>query len=302
MRAGPAEDPTGEPSVRGKLARLKLRCVRCRRSNLDRSDSRLACSVCGATYPVTSGRLVIEEDSGRSRPDLLDRVKAPFRRFPGLYRFLVNLVSPLYFDGTQRRFVRDHIRGKEGTFVSLGSGNDVVDEAVVNVDVFAYDHVDIVSDIGRLPFQDDSVDLVMSVSVLEHVPDPQGVIEEIFRVLRPGGLVYTDVPFVVGYHASPRDFNRWTHEGVLRLHHRFETIRVVNNGGPTSALLWVFQEWVAVLLSFGSRRLHVLIYVLAMLTTFPLKFLDVALKHTPLAKHISSCFIYIGRKPGDGES
>ena len=89
------------------------------------------------------------------------------------------------------------------------------------------------------------------------------------------------------------------HEGVLWLHRRFETSRMVLNGGPTSALLWIFQEWLAIVFSFGSRRLHTLLYVAAMLLTFPFKFLDVLVKRQPLARHASSCFIYIGRKPLD---
>ena len=72
---------------------------------------------------------------------------------------------------------------------------------------------------------------------------------------------------------------------------------VTINGGPTSALLWIFQEWLAVLLSFGSRRLHTLVYLVAMVLTFPLKFLDLFLKPIPLARNVASCFILVGRKP-----
>jgi len=167
---------------------------------------------------------------------------------------------------------------------------------VINVDATPYDAVDLVCDAAELPLDDASVDVVLNVSVLEHVPDPARILAEIRRVLRPGGRVYTDVPFVVGYHASPGDFTRWTHEGVLRLHAGFEPELLVPNGGPTSALLWVFQEWLAVTLSFGSQRLHTAVYLVTMLLTFPLKFLDVALKHLPQARNVSSCFIYVGRK------
>jgi SAM-dependent methyltransferase len=41
-----------------------------------------------------------------------------------------------------------------------------------------------------LPVRDGAADVVFSSNVLEHAPDPIGLIEEMIRVTRPGGLVY----------------------------------------------------------------------------------------------------------------
>lgn len=41
-----------------------------------------------------------------------------------------------------------------------------------------------------LPFRDNSVDIVVSLMVLEHVSDPRKVIEEVFRILKPGGIFF----------------------------------------------------------------------------------------------------------------
>lgn len=284
-----------------RLQALRLRCPACGGPRIALGADSADCADCGRRYPVRDGRPHFHDPAAGLPEDPLDRLKSPWKRFPRLYDFLIWLLSPLYLGRATRRLVRRHIEGRRGLFVNLGSGNTRLHESLVNFDLTPYDNVDVVCDVAALPIQDDSVDLVVNLSVLEHVPDPARVVAEILRVLRPGGTVYSRVPFLMGFHASPHDYGRWTHEGVVTLHRGFRTEEVLPNGGPTSALLWVFQEWVAVLLSFGSRRLHSWAYLAVMTLTFPLKFLDALLARHPLARTISSGFVYVGRKPGPGE-
>lgn len=48
-------------------------------------------------------------------------------------------------------------------------------------------------DIERLPLPDESLDIVMMAHVLEHIPDPSRALAELFRVLRPGGVLITSI-------------------------------------------------------------------------------------------------------------
>lgn len=48
----------------------------------------------------------------------------------------------------------------------------------------------VIADAGRLPVQTGAVDLAVSSNVLEHVPEPFAVIDEMARVLRPGGHLW----------------------------------------------------------------------------------------------------------------
>jgi len=55
----------------------------------------------------------------------------------------------------------------------------------------------------RLPFPDNSFDLVVSMECLEHVEDPTAVLSEVFRILRPGGWFY----FTCGNYLSFRELH-----------------------------------------------------------------------------------------------
>ena len=66
----------------------------------------------------------------------------------------------------------------------------------------------------RLPFSDHAFDSVLLLDVLEHLPEPQVVLNEAWRVLGPGGTLITKAPFLYPLHDSPRDFRRWTNFGL----------------------------------------------------------------------------------------
>lgn len=72
-----------------------------------------------------------------------------------------------------------------------------------------------------LPFADDAIDLAFSSNVLEHVPDPVLMAEEMLRVTRPGGLVFISwTPWLSpwgGHETAP-----WHYLGGARAADRYE--------------------------------------------------------------------------------
>ena len=89
------------------------------------------------------------------------------------------------------------------TWLDVGTGVGTLPEALASAgaDVVALDVQDrrvpgirrtgfVVGRGERLPFRDEAFDGVISSNVLEHVEDTWGLIDELFRVCRPGGLVY----------------------------------------------------------------------------------------------------------------
>ncbi len=66
----------------------------------------------------------------------------------------------------------------------------------------------------KFPFADNSFDSVLCNQVLEHVFNPREFLNEIHRVLRPGGKLLLTVPFVWDEHEQPFDFARYSSYGL----------------------------------------------------------------------------------------
>lgn len=76
---------------------------------------------------------------------------------------------------------------------------------------------DIVGDIHDIPLPDSTVDAVICKAVLEHVERPERAVEEVLRVLKPGGKALFYVPFLYPYHAERgvyKDFYRFSKDAV----------------------------------------------------------------------------------------
>lgn len=91
--------------------------------------------------------------------------------------------------------------------------------------------VDIVAPAEKIPFPDNSFDAVFSVSVLEHVQGQREAVEEILRVLKPGGIAIIGVPFIWPIHGSPHDYWRWTPHGLEQVFRNFANCKVEQMGG-----------------------------------------------------------------------
>jgi len=115
-------------------------------------------------------------------------------------------------------------------------------------DLRVLDNVDFSSDATRLPLADDSVDLLITLEMLEHVPDPPAVVRELARVLKPGGTVLVSVPSAVPRH-DHHDFWRFTAQGLDQMCSPvFEEGEVVVFGGTFETLGYLAAYYVSLLL------------------------------------------------------
>jgi SAM-dependent methyltransferase len=96
----------------------------------------------------------------------------------------------------------------------------------------------IVGDAMKLPFKNNSIDTVLSTQVLEHLKDPQKAIDEIFRVLKKGGVCILSTNMAWINHAVPDDYYRYTESGLKYLFRNFSKKKTYSLGGY---ILTLFQ-------------------------------------------------------------
>ena len=241
--------------------------------------------------------LAIHSVSNSAGDSLLGTLKSSLKKFDKFYNLLLLLFGVLpsskYFK-FKKKFLNP---GDEEIVVNLGAGpSGSRNPRVLNADIFPFEHVDIICDAHNLPFKDNSVDKIVALGMLEHVTNPVRVLEEIHRSLKPNGQVLCCLPFLQPFHAAPNDYSRWTHFGVRQIFSEFSSIEVSVGVGATSSLLWIFQEWIATFLSFGSKNLKDIIFMILMFFLFPLKILDLLFICIPGNESIASAFLVIAKK------
>jgi SAM-dependent methyltransferase len=270
-----------------------LCCPQCK-SSLSFQETLCLCVKCQKEYRISNGKYCFHELSIKEEMhDSVDRIKHKFKAFPSLYnQLLTNIFSPVLNNNISKRF----LKYQKGFVINLGSGNNVLGKDVINVDMFDYKNVSIIADIHALPFFAGTVDAVFNIVVLEHVQCPQKVLKEIFRVLKPGGVIFSAIPFMQPYHASPHDYQRYTLKGIRYLHKDFESIESGTYGGPVSGFLWVSQEFLALLFSFGIVPLRNILSLLFMLVTWPAKYFDYFFRKLKTSENIASSFYFYGKK------
>jgi SAM-dependent methyltransferase len=97
-----------------------------------------------------------------------------------------------------------------------------------------YGQIDYICDATDIPVEGGAFDVVLCTEVLEHVPDPVGVVRELGRVLRPGGTLLLTAPLGSGLHQVPFHFyGGYTPYWYCKTLQEagFDQIRIEANGG-----------------------------------------------------------------------
>lgn len=266
-------------------------------------DTRIKCSACGSEYPVREGAPVLIQASNA----LFDRSYYERATSGGIYRQRrFRLPSPSVNLARVRVLERlgRVLADRPAEVLILGSGRqrELIRSMLGNrpnirliccdVDVTA--DVDLFCDAHNLPFANGYFDALVTTAVLEHVLYPEMVAGEIARVVRVGGWIYSELPFLQQVHEGAYDFTRYTMSGHRRLLNAFKEVESGVLAGPATALVWSIEHFAAAL--FGMGLLGKLARGGARLMFFWLKYLDYLIAHRRAAIDSASCTYFFGQR------
>lgn len=132
-------------------------------------------------------------------------------------------VSAFPYGATVQRFLDD--LQPNACVIDIGAGlRTSPRDDVITVEIYDYPTTDVLAIGSELPFEDNSVDGILSLAVLEHVPDPFECAREIYRILKPGGRALVMIPFLQAEHGYPSHYFNATREGVKQLFKEFNLV------------------------------------------------------------------------------
>ncbi|WP_400077984.1 class I SAM-dependent methyltransferase [Winogradskyella sp. R77965] len=170
----------------------------------------------------------------------LDRYYIRHAIFKALLNVLPEMKDNLLDIGCGKMPYKSHIL--ENSMVTSYTGLDI--ETAIEYDKrvkpdYTWDGI-------KMPFENNSFDCAFGTEVLEHCPEPEIILKEVYRILKPGGIFFFTVPFLWNLHEVPHDEYRYTPFSLDR-HLRnsgFVDITLKAMGGWHASMAQMLGLWV----------------------------------------------------------
>ncbi len=164
-------------------------------------------------------------------------MRNPFRQ-PSVTRITLNRELQRQYEHLQRRGA--------GVVLDVGAKNAPYQDVIAATQYMTLDidpacHPDLCCDLHDVEWPSAYFDAIIATEVLEHLYDPQRAIDEIHRLLKPGGVCILSTRFIYQYHADPQDYYRFTEDALVHLLQAFSHVEIHPHGNRLQAV-WQLVE------------------------------------------------------------
>lgn len=147
----------------------------------------------------------------------------------------------------------------------------------IGIDIYTelYGNADLLWDGKKMPINNNKIDSIILTEVLEHCPNPELFLKELFRILKPGGFIFLTVPFIWNLHIVPNDEYRYTPFALNRLlnNAKFTKVKITPHSGWDVSLAQMLGLWARRRFTYTNYKKY-FIATLVLPFIYFLKFID----------------------------
>ena len=151
----------------------------------------------------------------------------------------------------------------------------------MTLDIDKDSNPDICCDLHKVKWKSNYFDTVIATNVVEHLHTPQKALDEIYRILKPGGVCILSVPFIYPYHPGPKDYYRFSRDALNHLLKKFKEVEIRHHGNKLQ-MLWMGLTSGRSMIGLGLHLINPLNPLIAMInfkkTSWPFGYVAYARK------------------------
>jgi SAM-dependent methyltransferase len=152
------------------------------------------------------------------------------RKIPSVTRITLDRVLKIFFRSL-----------KKGKVVDLGSMDSPYKKFIpyteyLRVDIDAKNNPDICCDFHKVKWKSNYFDTAVATEILEHSYNPQKAVDELRRILKKGGVCILSTRFIQQYHPCPKDYFRFSKDGLEHLFRKFNKVKIIPHGNRFLAI------------------------------------------------------------------
>ena len=243
----------------------KFLCCPVCKGKLYFGEKRLKCLNCDTEYPISHGIPMMFSPAKVEKSVLFKRYLANYQKIAGddlkqpLEKNKVQRYLPLkdFIGNTKECKILD-VGSAHGEFLRMLNGkNKVAFDIALNYLKVAKRNslIAVAGDAEELPFEDSFFEIVICSDVLEHALNPKRIINEIIRVLAPGGKIYLVIPWkedISKYDSSPYEFTHLRRFDRTNIRKFFSALKIKQTKGAIAKKYFRGRRW---LMNHSDRKI-----------------------------------------------